>query len=36
MTSKLIGLKEKGNVFRFFFLRENVKERDLLDDLVVG
>ena len=35
MISKLIGVKEKGNVLRFFF-RENVKERDILDSLVVG
>jgi hypothetical protein len=35
MTSKLIGVKEKGNMLRFF-LWKNVKERDLLDDLVVG
>jgi len=34
MTSKLIGVKEKGNVLSF--LRQNVKERDVLDDLVVG
>jgi hypothetical protein len=35
MISKLIGVKERGNVFRLFF-RENVKERYVLDDLVVG